>query len=62
DYAMSPGGPGYEFLVSALLEYVRTSWGSAEGFFKAAGVDDETIAAVRARLIAHQPEAFGNDD
>src|SRR5262249_13734319 len=50
DYAMSPNGRGFEFLLSAMLEWVRERWGSTAAYFGDAGVDEDTLARVRARI------------
>jgi DNA-binding MurR/RpiR family transcriptional regulator len=54
DYAMSPNGPGFEFLISAVLTHVRERWGATVAFFRDAGVDEEVLARARARLAGHQ--------
>jgi protein-tyrosine phosphatase len=38
--------------IAALLGYLRERWGSAAGYFRAAGVCDETLKAARARILA----------
>jgi protein-tyrosine phosphatase len=50
DYRMSPNGPAYDYLVSALLEHIRARWGSTSAFFAALGVDEETLARAVARM------------
>jgi DNA-binding MurR/RpiR family transcriptional regulator len=50
DYAMSPNGRGFEFLLSAMLERVRERWGSSAAYFGDAGVDEDTLERVRARM------------
>lgn len=50
DYRMSPNGPGWEFLVSALLDRVRERWGSAAAYFVDAGAGRLTLSRARARL------------
>jgi DNA-binding MurR/RpiR family transcriptional regulator len=50
DYRMSPSGPGYEHLISAVLERIRERYGSTWAFFKQTGTTDRLLSRVQARM------------
>lgn len=50
DYRMSPSGPGYEYLISAVLERIRERYGSTYAFFKQTGTTDRLLSRVRSRM------------
>lgn len=60
DYRMSPSGPGYEHLISAVLERVRERYGSTWAFFKQMGTTDRLLSRVRARMITPRSGSNGS--
>jgi DNA-binding MurR/RpiR family transcriptional regulator len=50
DYRMSPNGPGYEYLISAVLERIHERYGSTWEFFKQNGTTDRLLTRVVARM------------
>jgi DNA-binding MurR/RpiR family transcriptional regulator len=50
DYRTSPNGPGWEFLVSAVLAHVRERWGSTAAYFVDSGIHKAVLSRARARL------------